>query len=78
MSNSQSKQARKIWQPLNRKSQILATIAVLAIAAFQMYSWYARSTHPQSSQMNPVQQPSTRRRKLSYPYFMRFREPNLA
>ena len=58
MSNSQPKYARKIWQPLNRKSQILATLAVIAISAFQIYSWYARSAYPQSSQMNPVQQPS--------------------
>lgn len=57
MSNSQPKHARKVWQPLNRKSQILATIAVFAIAAFQIYSWHARSAHPQLSQMNPVQQP---------------------
>ncbi len=38
MSNSQPKHARKVWQPLNRKSQILATIAVFAIVAFQIYS----------------------------------------
>lgn len=58
MSNSQPKHARKVWQPLNRKSQILATITVLAIAGFQIHSWYARSAHPQLSQMNPVQQPN--------------------
>ena len=58
MSKIQPQYARKIWQPLNRKSQVLVTIAALAIAAFQIYSWHSRSVQAHPSQLQPVQQPS--------------------
>lgn len=54
MSEIKPQHARKVWQPLNQKSQILTTIAVLAAAAFQIYSWC--SVHSQSLQSPPVQQ----------------------
>jgi len=44
---SKSKFSRNIWRPLNRKSQILATIAALAFAGFQIYFWYGRLVHQQ-------------------------------
>lgn len=47
MSKTTNSQPRKIWQPLNHKSQILATIAVVAFAAVQVHGWYARSTQAQ-------------------------------
>ncbi len=54
MSGSQPQHTRKIWQPLHQKSQLLTTIAVLAIAAFQIYS--GCSIPSQSSQSLPVHQ----------------------
>ena len=56
MSESQPKQTRKIWQPLNRKSQILATIAAIAVLAFQIYSWHSHSSKARSLQTQPAQQ----------------------
>jgi hypothetical protein len=58
MSKHQSQRIRKIWQPLNRKSQIITTVAVLGLVAFQIYLWYAHSTKPQSAQVNFIQQPN--------------------
>lgn len=55
MSKVNAQHSRKIWQPLNRRSQVLATIAVLSIAAFQLYSWNIRSTQALSSQLQPAQ-----------------------
>jgi hypothetical protein len=52
----QSQYARKVWLHLNRKSQILATIAILAITAFQIYSWHSRSVSTHPSQPQPIQQ----------------------
>jgi len=49
--------ARKIWQPLNRKSQILTTIAVLAIAVAQIHSWHTHSAQAHSSQLQLQQLP---------------------
>lgn len=61
MSKIQPRYARKIWQPLNRKSQILATIAVLAVVAFQLHSRDPHVAQPDSSQQQPVQQLSENR-----------------
>lgn len=47
MSKIQSKHQRNIWHPLNRKSQILATIAALFTVAFQIYFWHGRLVKPQ-------------------------------
>jgi hypothetical protein len=55
MSKMHSRSTRKVWQPLNRKSQIFATIALFAITVAQAQS-FLRSTQAQSSQ--PVQQSS--------------------
>ncbi|MEI2579880.1 hypothetical protein [Scytonema sp. PRP1] len=52
MSKIQSKHSRNIWQPLNRKSQILATIAALAVAGFQIYFWHSRLAHQQPPSHN--------------------------
>jgi uncharacterized protein (DUF2062 family) len=52
----QPKQTRKIWQPLNRKSQLVAAIAVLAIAMVQAYFWTARWMQTQPSQTQTAQQ----------------------
>ena len=54
MSKIQPQRTRKIWQPLNEKSQILTTIAVLAVAPFQIYSWCSVQSPP--LQPLPVQQ----------------------
>lgn len=56
MSKIQPQYARKIWQPLNRKSQILATIAVLAAVALQLHSQVALVAQPDSSQQQSGQQ----------------------
>jgi hypothetical protein len=53
MSKMHSRSTRKVWQPLNRKSQVVTTIALLAITVAQVQS-SLRSTQAQSSQ--PVQQ----------------------
>jgi hypothetical protein len=58
MSKIQPRPARKIWQPLNRQSQILATIAALAVILLQIYSWSVRSgpsqpVRPQTVQTSP-------------------------
>lgn len=58
MSKIQPQYARKIWQPLNRKSQILATIAVLAAMAFQLHSQVAHAAQVHSSQQQSGQQVS--------------------
>jgi hypothetical protein len=50
--NKQS--SRKIWQPLNRKSHILITIAALAVLLFQLYFWYARSLPAPTKQPQPT------------------------
>jgi hypothetical protein len=49
MSKIQPKHSRNIWRPLNRKSQILATIAALAAIIFQIYFWHGRLANPQPS-----------------------------
>ncbi|KYC40792.1 hypothetical protein WA1_24515 [Scytonema hofmannii PCC 7110] len=52
MSKIQHKHSRNIWRPLNRKSQILVTIAALAVAVFQIYFWHSRLTHQQPPSHN--------------------------
>lgn len=47
MSKIQPKHSRNIWHPLNRKSQILATIAALGTLVFQIYFWHGRLIKPQ-------------------------------
>jgi hypothetical protein len=49
MSKFQPKHSQNIWLPLNRKSQILATITALVAIVFQIYFWHGRLVHPQPS-----------------------------
>lgn len=57
MSKTHRQHTQKLWQPLNRKSQILITIVVLTVAAFQICSWYTHSVQLSPSQPQPTQEP---------------------
>jgi hypothetical protein len=47
MSKVNHQQVRKIWQPYNRKSQVLATIFVLGLITLQGYLWQNQVAQPQ-------------------------------
>jgi hypothetical protein len=49
MSKMRARSTSKVWQPLNRKSQVLTTIALLAITMIQV-QLSPRSVQGQSSQ----------------------------
>ncbi|GEM_PF-5588441 len=61
MSKVEAQHSRKIWQPLNRKSQVLATIGVVILAGFQLYSWHVRSVKSLSSQLHTQQLPESKK-----------------
>lgn len=53
---TKDRSSRTIWQPLNRKSQVVATIAILAAVSFSAYTWHTRSIQSSSAQPQTVQQ----------------------
>lgn len=52
---TQNKSPQKTWQPHNRKSQILVTIAIFMLAGYQIYAWHNRTNHKPAPQ-NPSSQ----------------------